>query len=263
MAEIFEDIDDIESVQRLVIKEVLYPLVSQATRRSLGPKTVVDFDPAMIWLVDSGRLYLECRGRSVLDFEAEDILGPWLSSVAGLSLATKDAACELVGFSKDLIVAGLGDDDKLIALWCSYQMALTAGLFARFAELKSIVAQPTPEYRHYAPGDTILSEGEVGRDVYILTGGAAVVMVKGSRVGEIHKEEVFGALATLSEGMRTATVVATEPCDCMVFNRHDFQDLLRVNPKLMAKLFEDFGRALHDLNDSMLRASSTKWRHLF
>ena len=259
------DVSDIDSLRRLVIREILYPLSSGAVRRVLPVNTVLEFEPQLIWLVDSGDVTLERGGRAILSLKPEDILGPWLSSGAALSLVTADhLPCELVGFSWDVIEQSLADDQDKLNLWCQFQASLAAWFFASFAELKICSAPPLPKYRHYSRGETIILEGDIGEEVFILTNGAASVQVRGSTVGQINEDEVFGALGALTNrGKRTATVVATEPSDCMVFERDEFRDLLRGNPQLMEKLFVDMARALNDANDSMLKASSTKWRHLF
>jgi hypothetical protein len=49
----------------------------------------------------------------------------------------------------------------------------------------------------------------------------------------------------------------------MVFGKNDFRDYIRSNAALMEKLFEDFARALEDLNNSVVKATNTKWRNLF
>jgi CRP-like cAMP-binding protein len=261
----YEGATDIESLRRLVIREILYPLADTGIRRSVAANTVVEFDPRLIWLVDTGTATLQQHGRAILTLEPEDILGPWFGSVSPLSVSTEElGACELVGFSWSAIEKALADDQSKLHLWCSFQAALTSEFFANFAEIKVNTVAPTPKYRHYGPGETILREGEEGDEVFILTSGAASVQVKGAHVGEIREDEVFGAFAALTQGgMRTATVIATESSDCMVFDRDEFRDLLRNNPQLLEKLFLDFARALNDANDSMLRAHSTKWRHLF
>ena len=87
--------------------------------------------------------------------------------------------------------------------------------------------------------------------------------VRGTPVGEVREEEIFGALAALTRGVRTATVTATRSTTCMAFSKDEFRDFLRANATLMEKIFEDFARALGDLNDSVVKASSTKWRNLF
>ncbi len=256
---------NLESLRRLVIREILQPLSRGSLHRTVPAESCVDFDPQLVWLVNSGTATLELQGRGVLTLEAEDLLGSWFGSVGPISLVTDcSQSCELVGFAWAAIEQTLAADPRKLHLWCSFQAALSAEFFASFAELKVSSTPPTPRYRHYAPGETILLEGDDGDEVFVLTSGAASVQVRGSSVGEIHEDEVFGALSALIQGgTRSATVVATEPSDCMVFDRGEFRDLLRNNPRLMEKLFVDFARALHDANDSMLRASSTKWRHLF
>lgn len=49
----------------------------------------------------------------------------------------------------------------------------------------------------------------------------------------------------------------------MVFGKNDFRDYIRSNAALMERLFEDFARALEGLNNSVVKATNTKWRNLF
>lgn len=250
--------------QRNVVEQILTPAAQRGSTRTVPAGTVVDFDPAVLWWVTAGSVTLELDGREVLRLGVGDILGPWLSSVAPLSLATSEVdACELTGVSSDLLWQILLSDHDKRRMWSEYQMALSARFFAEFAELRTASVAPTPHYRHYAPGETIILEGADSDEVFVLLEGAAKVSVKGASVGKIHQDEVFGALAALTECPRAATVTAEASCDCMVFNREEFRDLLRASPDLMEKLVRDFARALHDVNDSMLRASHTKWRNLF
>jgi CRP/FNR family cyclic AMP-dependent transcriptional regulator len=250
--------------QGRVLQQILRPAAQRGFQRTIPPATAVDFDPSAFWWVTSGSVTLEYKGRELVTFAAGDIFGPWLGSVTPLTLATADnQSCELVGMDRDMLWSILVSDPEKCRVWWEYQTAVSARFFGEFAELRVVSTAPTPHYRHYAPGETIIVEGARGDEVFVLMDGAAKVSVKGQPVGEIHQDEVFGALAALSEGKRSATVTAEGPCDCMVFNRREFRDLLRASPELMEKLFHDFARALHDVNDSMLRASHTKWHNLF
>jgi CRP/FNR family cyclic AMP-dependent transcriptional regulator len=252
------------SLQRDVITRILAPAAQGGFRRTLPAATVVDFDPAAVWWVTSGSACLEHSGREVMSLELGDILGPWLGSLSPLALATADSdACELSGVDYNTLRQIVLADLDTQRLWLDYQMALSSRFFGEFGELRVASVAPVPQYRHYAPGETIILEGADGDEVFVLLEGAAKVSVKGAAVGEIHRDEVFGALGALTEGPRAATVTADAACDCMVFNKQEFRDLLRASPELMEKLFHDFARALHDMNDSMLRASHTKWRNLF
>ncbi len=73
---------------------------------------------------------------------------------------------------------------------------------------------------HYDPGDEIVREGEPGTAAYILVEGACEVR-KDTPAGPqaiqtIGPGSVFGEMAILTEGPRTATVVATAPTTVLV-----------------------------------------------
>ncbi len=255
--------DKLGAVKQRIIEQVLTAAEAAAMHRKIPAKTIIAFDPSRIWLVQSGSVTLEYMGRRIKGLAPGDIVGPWLGSVAPLSLVTREGAVELIGFDQAVIGNLLAADPEKLALWCSFQAASSASFFAEFAELKAVSVPPVPEHRSFAPGDIILREGDQGREVFLLTEGSAEVSVRGTRVGEIHRDEIFGALAALTEGMRTATVTATSPSICMVFGKNDFRDYIRSNAALMEKLFEDFARALEDLNNSVVKATNTKWRNLF
>jgi CRP-like cAMP-binding protein len=181
-----------------------------------------------------------------------------------LTLSTTDeSSCELIGFPLEVVLADLAKDAKRSRLWAQYQSELCSQLFAAFVELKASLVSPVPRHKRFERGETIILEGDEGDEVFVLTKGGAQVLLQGAQVGEIHEDEVFGALAALTDSVRTATVVADQPSECMIFTRDEFRDLLRTNPNLLSKLFCDFGRAIHDLNDTVLKASHTKWRNLF
>jgi hypothetical protein len=254
----------LETLQKQVIREILSAVVPHGVRRVITNESPVVFDASLIWWVVSGSATIEYKHKQLLTVHSDDILGPWFASVSPLQIGSTDgSACELLGFRQDFIWKTLSASAPKMRLWTQLQMAMCNKFFGEFAELQTHSVSPSPQYRHFAPGETIIIEGQEGREVFVLTEGAAEVSVRGDRVGEIHQDEVFGALAALTKGIRTATVVATEPCDCMVFPKEEFRELLRTNPGLMEKLFQDVARALHDLNDSVVKAHHTKWQNLF
>jgi CRP-like cAMP-binding protein len=211
-----------------------------------------------------GAAQLESEHRPVVWLTHGDIVGPWQLGSSVLALATsQNESCELLGFAPDDIWGVLQHDPSKSWAWAAYQSTLCSRLFAEFVELKASSVAPQPHFKRFQRGETIILEGDEGDDVFVLAQGLAKVTRRGTHIGEIYQDEIFGALAALTDSVRTATVVASEPCDCMVFRKEEFRDLLRANPELMDKLFYDFGRALHDLNDSVQKAHHNKWRNLF
>jgi CRP/FNR family cyclic AMP-dependent transcriptional regulator len=255
--------EKLNAVRQRLVEQVFAAAEAGAMHRKIPAKTVLAFDPSRVWLVEGGSVSVEYLGRRIMTLGPGDVVGPWLGSVSPLSLVTRESSVELVGFDQATIGNLIAADPEKLKVWCAFQAVSTSCFFAEFAELKAVNVPPVPEHRSFAPGDVILREGDVGREVFLLTEGSAVVSVRGTKVGEIHRDEIFGALAALTEGMRTATVTATSPTICMVFAKNDFRDFLRSNAVLMEKLFEDFARALADLNNSVVKATNTKWRNLF
>ena len=262
MATLDVGIEKLALMRKRVVEVVLEPLRERGNYRLIPRGTAVSFDPSKVWLIERGEISVEYLGRTILTLEAGDIAGPWMGSVAPLSLVTTGFECELVGFDHSAVGDALGTQEALKA-WCAFLAVSTSCYFAEFAEMKLVSVPPAPRKCLFAPGEVILREGDVGKEVFFLDEGAAEVSVRGTPVGEIREQEIFGALAALTEGVRSATVTATKQTVCLAFRKDEFRDFLRANVTLMEKIFEDFARALGDLNESVIKANSTKWRNLF
>jgi CRP-like cAMP-binding protein len=60
-------------------------------------------------------------------------------------------------------------------------------------------------------GVDLTRQGEFGHAVFAVVGGTADVTVDGSPVRRLLRGDVFGEIAVLSSGRRTATVTSTSP----------------------------------------------------
>jgi CRP/FNR family cyclic AMP-dependent transcriptional regulator len=73
-------------------------------------------------------------------------------------------------------------------------------------------------------GATLLKEGDFGYAMFAITAGTADVVQNGVVVRKLGPGEVFGEIAVLSGGRRTATVIATSPMRVVtVLNRDVWQ----------------------------------------
>lgn len=113
-----------------------------------------------------------------------------------------------------------------------------------------------PEIRQYEKGDTIIEEGGTDNEVYTLITGSADVLVSDTPVGEIKRDEIFGAIAALTGTPRTAGIVASSDCTVLVVPSDRFQDLLKTRPDTVAKLVEDMARAIVTSNEKIVELSS-------
>lgn len=111
--------------------------------------------------------------------------------------------------------------------------------------------------RVYDSGDVIVTQGHGGEGFFIITSGKAeAVRARADEpavvVNTFNATDFFGELALLDDGLRTASVTATEPTQCLVLTRWDFLAALRDSDVEMAitilqELAKRFRRALDAL----------------
>ena len=124
-----------------------------------------------------------------------------------------------------------------------------AGVFAGLtrkdiAEIKSRLTRVA-----CTKGSTLFSEGDAGRQLFIITRGTASAYLRQASGGDIRLATfacgtVFGELAILDPGPRSASVVADEELVCYVLDDENFASLSREAPDVAIKLLANLGRAL-------------------
>ena len=86
------------------------------------------------------------------------------------------------------------------------------------------------------PGSTLVREGDFGYAAYAITEGTADVLHDGALIRTLGPGDVFGEIAILSGGRRTATVVATTPMRVVTVLNRDMWRLERESPEIAAAL---------------------------
>src|SRR5688500_2418783 len=84
--------------------------------------------------------------------------------------------------------------------------------------------------RRLEAGETLVEQGELGRDVYLLLDGAFDVEVDGEPVGQVGPGAIVGERAVVEGGERTATLRAVTPARVAVLSmdRFDEQELAQL-----------------------------------
>lgn len=91
---------------------------------------------------------------------------------------------------------------------------------------------------HYEPGEVIVRQGQVGRELFMIKQGEVEVLAAERTVARLGARAVFGERALLEDTPRTATVRASEPVDLLVLSRGDFRALVQHLP-VLSEYFED------------------------
>ena len=111
--------------------------------------------------------------------------------------------------------------------------------------------------RDFRKDDKIVTQGKGGEGFFIIVQGHADAFRIRSDGSEVHVNtfsptDFFGELALLDgEGLRTASVVATEPTKCVVLTRWDFLGLLKEDNDMAVSVLAEMARRFRLLLDTM------------
>ena len=100
------------------------------------------------------------------------------------------------------------------------------------------------QWHEFADGDTVVKEGDVDGQMYVLLSGAARMVVGGRPMGEFAAGDYFGEMSLLDGQPRSATVVATAPTHAVSIARFNFLPLLREHPDIAEELLVEMCRRL-------------------
>jgi hypothetical protein len=85
----------------------------------------------------------------------------------------------------------------------------------------------------FEAGEVIVTEGEPGDELYVLTEGRVLVSVGGRQVDELRARQYFGEMALFDDQPRSATVTAAEDTTVLRLERDAFYWLGRQCPDLL------------------------------
>ncbi len=81
-----------------------------------------------------------------------------------------------------------------------------------------------------------MQEGDFGYAMFAIVAGTATVSIDGEDIRTLGPGDVFGEVAVLSGGRRSATVVANTPMRLITVMNRDVWRLERENPKIGSEL---------------------------
>ena len=123
----------------------------------------------------------------------------------------------------------------------------------------AIFAQRTLVEEDYAQGETIFTQGDPGRHVYVIkTGNVEVVHTKPGGLSEVLKVlgpgDHFGEMALIGKGPRNATIRTVTPVRVVKMSASDFAALYTTLPGVR----EQFTKVMETRLDELRRSESNK-----
>lgn len=130
----------------------------------------------------------------------------------------------------------------------SYLLGQMALLAHAVAELKPREFRSTNGFKRVEAGAVLIQQGDAADHVFVIIDGHAEAFVDGYKVGDVAKDEIFGAMALFTGEPRNASVVTSEPSTLMLIPGDQFLSMTRSNPKIAHCLIEGMARRIGQLN---------------
>ena len=93
-------------------------------------------------------------------------------------------------------------------------------------------------------GERVFLEHETGNEMYIVVSGRVDVLTYGKVLEQVGPGGMFGEMALIDEGPRSAAAISAEPSEIVVINRDLFVALVREEPSFALAVMRVLARRL-------------------
>lgn len=146
------------------------------------------------------------------------------------------------------------------------QQKARSPLFSDFSEDELLAVISGLNLASFEPGDVIMSEGEPGGSLFVLTEGTVKAFVKDQH-GKNHRIRVmgegtfFGEVSILTGSPRSATIVAATRCELLELDRAALDDISARQPRVHLVLKAFCGTRLNSAAEALVRRQRQKTMH--
>jgi CRP-like cAMP-binding protein len=133
-----------------------------------------------------------------------------------------------------------------VALRKNLKVELIKGvpLFAQCSKAELARVASIADELQFTEPRTLTTEGEPGREFFVLVEGRADVRKGPRKINELSKGDFFGEVSVLAGTPRTATVKTTGAVRLLVVTDRDLQRLLKDSPGIQAKVLQALAQRL-------------------
>lgn len=90
--------------------------------------------------------------------------------------------------------------------------------------------RPDVPTRSFKAGETVVTEGEPAKEMFVVRSGKVAISVHGENVEEVGPGGMFGEMALIDHSPRSATIVAVEDSELVPINERLFVVLVQDTP---------------------------------
>ena len=105
---------------------------------------------------------------------------------------------------------------------------------------------------HFAAGDRIFSQGELGTEMYIIQEGEVEILKniggESHTLSKLERGDFFGEMAILEALPRTADAVALTDVKVVAINGSRFDEMLHRNPEVAVRIIRKYSKRLREAN---------------
>ncbi|MDH5445685.1 MAG: cyclic nucleotide-binding domain-containing protein [Gammaproteobacteria bacterium] len=222
---------------------------------SITSSKPIDPNSKSIYLVKDGIISETYEENVIVNYEEGDLIGVDGLIQRKLSTYKNDFAVTVDVYDGQQFLDEVLNSKEKFHIWNKYVSCLSQSYQLMMCHFSQQDISFSPEYRYFQEGDVIIEENTDGDEVFTLLTGAARVVLNNTEVGVINQDEIFGAIAALTNTKRTASIIASTDCETIVVKSDSFRSLLTARPDTVQKLIHDMARSIVSSNDRIMALS--------
>ncbi len=112
----------------------------------------------------------------------------------------------------------------------------------------SILERIGAPFRHFDAGEKIFLEEDTGGAMFLVRSGRVDVITYGTVLENVRTGGVFGEMALIDDGPRSAAAMASEPTEVVVIDKPTFLAVVRDDPQFALKVMGLLATRLRRMN---------------
>ena len=207
--------------------------------------------PTRLYLLKSGLLHAQIDGKPLFYIQEGDLIGLRQGLNAAPCTYLSEEPLVLIPYDREALFKHIHSDSRKQEQFTQYILGQAALMSDALAHTKQPEVRPVTGFQHFAPGAELIRQGDDADHVFIITEGHAEAFVEGIKVGDVQKDEIFGAMALFTREKRSATVIASVPTTVMMIPKEQFLALMQSNPRIAHSLIESMARRIDLMNKEL------------